>query len=583
MGAMATASVVSDKANVPFNSVKDSSKKKFLSLLLLLLLVAAPSYGLLSLSKNKFGRSEISQAEQSREMSLRNDYISSSYHYMPQIDKPGMVFWLVIPAFKAFGEHPFSARIQSIVAALATLTILAFALRAAFGWQSALMAAMVLATAQRFMEFTSLCMVDMLLTCFDLGTLVALYASSADEKHRGRWFALAGVCSACAVLTKGPVGLVLPAACFGLWLVVTKQIKVILDKRLLIGLASFIAVASPWYILVASHMPGPTYVLDWLYHHNIERYFGNAYAFTHPPYYMIESFFLGFAPWSVLIPFAFVASIKKWRKAENLVESRCELLMWMWIVIVIAFFENSKGKMNYYDLPCFTAAASLTGIHLTRWINTRARTGQVFGWVLAVALFVVGGISCYLLPHITGPEIQNWVMAPLALFIPAAFVVYSMWRGNLFKAYATAGLAILLALFSFSAQALPAIGKQIPALDYLYQIKADKSDYKLAMHSDFAITVDWVDHGLFITGHIPDTVNNTKAVTDFLNQKQRVYLILPANRFAELPEELRSRVKVLQNRPYISDKLGLQYLLTCHGNLCGPVPLLLVTNDQTVQ
>jgi len=565
------------------NSGKDSAKKKFLALLLLILIVAAPTYGLLSFNKNKFGRSEISQAEQAREMILRNDYIAPSYHYLPNIDKPAMIFWLVIPAFKTIGETPFAARLQSLVAALATLTMLAFALRSAFGWKSALLGTMVLATASRFIEFTSLCMVDMLLTCFDLGMLAALYASTVDERRRGRWFILAAVFSGLAVMTKGPVGLVLPGACFGLYLILTRQLKVIVDKRLWMALACFIAVAAPWYIAVASTMKGPSYVLEWLWLHNIERFFGHTYAYTHPPSYMVESFFLGFAPWSVLIPFVAAASIKKWRNQENPAQSRCELLMWLWIGLTILFFTVSKGKMNYYDLPCFTAAAGLVGVHLTRWIDARARTGLVFAWILGVALFVVGGVSCFILPHITGDAIRSWIMAPLTLFIPAALVVYSLLRGQLFRAYALSGLSILLAVFAFSAQALPAIGKQIPALDYLYKIRYDNHDYKVAMHSDFAITVDWVDHGVFITGRIPEVLSNSKEVSDFLGQKQRVYLIVPEDRFAELPASVRERVKVLQRRPYISDKLGVQFLLKRHGDLCGSVPLLLVTNDNSAK
>ncbi|HEY9773796.1 MAG TPA: glycosyltransferase family 39 protein [Planktothrix sp.] len=569
---------IAEKAGPSSVVSKDSAKKRFLALLLTLLLVAASSYTMLSFSKNKFGRSEISQAEQSREMMLRNDYIASSYHYIPQIDKPGMIFWLVIPAFKTFGVNPFAARIQSIVASTATLTVLAFALRAVFGWQSALMGALVLATAERFMEFSGLCMVDSLLTLFEFGSIASLYAVTVNKERRGLWFLAAGICSGLAVLTKGPVGLILPGACFLLYIAVTKQLKLLLDKRLLCGLAAFVAVAAPWYVMVARSMSGPSYVLAWLYHHNIERYFGNAYAYCHPPYYMIESFFMGFVPWSLLIPFVAVASIKKWRQKENLAESRCELLMWMWIVLTIAFFEVSKGKMNYYDLPCFPAAAGLVGVHLCRWIKLNAPTARIFAWILGAALIVVGALSCYILPHITGPALASWILAPLAIFVPAAFVIYALCKGNYFKAYALTGTAILLTLFAISAQALPAIGKQIPALDYLAQIRADRGDYKLAMHSDFAITVDWVDHGLFITGKIPDVVNNTKEMSDFLSQKQHVYLITPADRFAELPEDVRSRVTVVQSRPYISDKLGVQFLLTRHGDLCGQVPLLLVTN-----
>jgi hypothetical protein len=123
----------------------------------------------------------------------------------------------------------------------------------------------------------------------------------------------------------------------------------------------------------------------------------------------------------------------------------------------------------------------------------------------------------------------------------------------------------------------------MPAVDYLYKIRFDPHDYKLAMDSKFAITIDWVDHGVFITGKIPDVLSDSKQMSDFLSQKDRVYLILPEDRFNELPESVRGHVTVLQRRPYMSDKMTLPFLLKCHGNLCGKVPLLLVTNDASAK
>jgi hypothetical protein len=125
------------------------------------------------------------------------------------------------------------------------------------------------------------------------------------------------------------------------------------------------------------------------------------------------------------------------------------------------------------------------------------------------------------------------------------------------------------------------MGRQIPAIDYLYQVRYDTHDYKLAMHSDFAPTIDWVDHGLFITGRVPEVLGTSKQVSDFLGQKERVYLILPEDRFLELPDSVRKHITVLQRRPYMSHKNELPFLFKCHGNLCGPVPLLLVTNNDS--
>jgi hypothetical protein len=332
--------------------------------------------------------------------------------------------------------------------------------------------------------------------------------------------------------------------------------------------------------MVAYKAAGSENLLGWLWHHNVERFAGNAYAYNYPWYYMVQSFFLGFAPWSVLVPFAIVSTVDKWRKKENPEQSRCELFMWLWVGLTTLFFSISKGKMNYYDLPAFTAASSVVAVQLTRWINGKYKTGLVFAWIFTAALFIVGGLACVMLPHITGGSLFSWILAPLALVVSAIFVVRSILRGNLFRAYALSGTAIMLAIIGFAGQALPAIARQIPALDYLSAIAKDTRPYKIGMHSDFAITVDWVDHGLFFTGKIPEVLSTDQQVSDFLNQGSTVYVILPANRFEELPAATKAHARVLDSRPYISDKLMISFLLKRHGNLTGSVPLLLVTNGR---
>lgn len=559
-------------------TIEQTGKRQFIILLWTLLVFSGLAYTALSVSKPKFARSEIAYAEISREMILKNDYITSYYHYMPTIDKPAMMYWLIIPQFKMFGQTAVVTRIPSLIAALATLTILAFAIRRAFGWQTALFASMILATTSRFMEFASLCMTDVCLTLFDLITMLSLYAVTRS-KHRTWWFLLAGVSSGLAVLTKGPVGFVLPAICFGMYLAITKQLKVILKLDTLLAIAAFIAVAAPWYIAVAFQVAGPQAFLSWLWHYNIERFAGEAYAYHFPWYYMIESFLLGFAPWAVLIPCAVLSSIDKWKKREQPEQSKIELYMWLWVGLTTLFFSLSKGKMNYYDLPAFPAAAALMAIHLKRWLDADAKTAKVLGWIFATALLVVGIVSCVIVPHITGGALQNWFMIPAALFGGCAFLVLALLKHRLTKAYAVIGAAILLTVTGFGVEVMPAIAAQIPALDYLRQLSLEHKPYTLAMHQDFAITVDWIDHGLFYTGKVPELITDAPAMTRFLDKAELAYAIMPKNRFDELPQATRDHCTILGERPYISDKLALPFILKRHGNLCGDVPLVLVSNQ----
>jgi len=560
---------------------RQGQRAPFWMLLLLIVAMAGVSYTTLAFNRPKFARSEISYAEQSREMIVRNTFVTPSYHYVPCIDKPAMIYWMIIPGFKMLGTHAFAARIPAILFALFCLAFVAISMRSVCGWQTALVSAMVLATANRFLEFASLCMTDIFLTSFDAVTVAALYAATVNEKRRTSFFLVAAVSSGLAVLTKGPVGLALPAILFAVYLCATRQLSILKNGKLILAGLLFLAVAAPWYLVAAYKVQGPQYFLQWLWHHNVDRFAGEAYAYNYPPWYMLSSFFLGFAPWSLLVPFALVGLVRQWRKNENPQLCRLQLYLWLWVGLTTLFFTISKGKMNYYDLPAFPAAAAAVAVQLTAWIGARQKTASFMGWLLAAVCTVGGVVACFFMPHITGnASVLDWLLTPLALFIPGVMMLISMRRKQYFRAFALAGAAILLATTAFSLQGLPAIGRQIPALDYLEVLRTTPADAVIGLHTDFAKTVDWTDHTLFATGRIPSELSSTAATADFLTQPKLAYLIIPKDRFDELPAAVKLRTTVLADKPYISDKLDLKFLLKRQGNLTGRVPLLLVTNKQ---
>src|SRR5207247_1540204 len=64
------------------------------------------------------------------------------------------------------------------------------------------------------------------------------------------WLVTTGPACGLAVLAKGPVGLALPAAVIGYFLLARREVGRFLDRRALIGVAGFLLVAAPWYVLV---------------------------------------------------------------------------------------------------------------------------------------------------------------------------------------------------------------------------------------------------------------------------------------------------------------------------------------------
>jgi 4-amino-4-deoxy-L-arabinose transferase-like glycosyltransferase len=68
-----------------------------------------------------FDPDEGRNAEVAREILLRKDWVTPHYDFIPYLDKPIFLFWLIAVSFKIFGVSEWSARLPSILAALGCL------------------------------------------------------------------------------------------------------------------------------------------------------------------------------------------------------------------------------------------------------------------------------------------------------------------------------------------------------------------------------------------------------------------------------------------------------------------------------
>ena len=229
-----------------------AKRKTWLGCLIGILVLSAVTFASVSYTRPKFNRSEIAYAEISQEMLQKNSFIVPLYRGIPCIDKPVLNYWVIIPCFKAFGASGWSSRIPSLIASISCLALFAFATRKLWGWETSLLATMVLATAQRFWEFATLCMTDMLLTLFDGVALTLLYSGLKNPKQRLLCFAGAAASMGLGTLTKGPVALILPSCSFFIYLLLTKQLKILSVRQIL--LASFLLSPPPgtWRRLMPS-------------------------------------------------------------------------------------------------------------------------------------------------------------------------------------------------------------------------------------------------------------------------------------------------------------------------------------------
>jgi hypothetical protein len=118
---------------------------------------------------------------------------------------------------------------------------------------------------------------------------------------------------------------------------------------------------------------------------------------------------------------------------------------------------------------------------------------------------------------------------------------------------------------------------QAPAISYIKTFR-QYPDSRLALHADFAKTIDWFDFALFETGKAPQELQGTDDLVTFLEQPGKALVVVPEERFKQIPADVRFRFRVLERKPYMDKKVDLIFLAKSHGKLTGNVPLLLVSN-----
>ena len=156
------------------------------------------------------------------EMFLNRNFLVPSLNGAPFLEYPPLYYWMIACAYSLFGICDFAAKFPSLVAAFGmVLLTFAFARKLKFSIPEAFCSGIVLLFSAQFFAESRTCRVDMLLAFFIELSLFAFYAMmrAGELKHKFGYGVLFIAGLAGGIYTKGLVGLVLPGAAIGSWLV----------------------------------------------------------------------------------------------------------------------------------------------------------------------------------------------------------------------------------------------------------------------------------------------------------------------------------------------------------------------------
>ncbi|MDJ1176108.1 ArnT family glycosyltransferase [Roseofilum capinflatum] len=310
-------------------------------------------------------------AEAARQMTVTGDWITPYFNGETRFDKPPLIYWAMALCYQAMGVNPWAVRLPSALAAIA-LGLFGFYTLRRFGRSPGAtppfaIAGCIGATAimlnVQTIAWARMGVSDMLLSACMGAALFSFFFAYATPKRHGKqlWYQAFYIFCTLAVLTKGPVGIVLPGLIIVCFLTYMGNLKLVLgEMNLKAGLLLFFSLTLPWYILVTL-ANGWDYMNSFFGYHNIERFTRVVNNHSAPWYFYIPTLFVGFFPWSVYLPVALFKT-RFWQRRAWLRQPRRQhlrMFAFFWLICILVFFTIAVTKLPSYILPVMPACGIL--------------------------------------------------------------------------------------------------------------------------------------------------------------------------------------------------------------------------------
>lgn len=303
-----------------------------------------------------FDWDEINFAEAAREMLVSGDWVNLTINFEPFWEKPPLFIWLQAGAMWLFGVNEFAARFPNVLVGLVTLCILYFTVLNRYSKQAAIFTVLFYIGSFTPHFYFKSGIIDPLFNLFIF--LGALYLVRSIELKSNKEFFWSGVFLGLAVVTKGPVALLLVGVT-GLVYQIFHKVNFYSLRNLLYLLVGMLAVFGVIFGIQV-HQNGWWFLKEFfVYQVDLFRY--PIASHGQPFYYHFVVLLIGCFPLFTLL----IQQIFK----RNVVSGDSTYLRWMqilfWVVLVI--FSLVTTKIVHYSSMCYIPLAILGGVWLSKF------------------------------------------------------------------------------------------------------------------------------------------------------------------------------------------------------------------------
>ena len=548
-----------------------------------LLLVAAVCPYFVGLGDSSiWDANEAFYVETPREMLESGDYISPTFNYEPRLNKPILSYWIVAAFYSLFGVSVAVQRLPIAIGAVLLIVSAFFLARAAHPSagsadsservEAGLWAAVGLAITPRLLMFSRRIFIDIYITMF-MGLTLLFFALAERYPARRRLFLLLMyVTVGLGVLTKGPVAAVLPGIVFFAYLLARRELRRVGEMMIPAGVLIVCAIVVPWYAGLYARY-GWTYITSFFLGENVARYTeGYGVDSVRGPLFYIPVLFSDSFPWS---SFLFASAVADWRGRRSTVPdervTRLRTLLWLWIVVIVAFFSFSAAKQDLYIFPVIPAVAALAGVVIARGLAQQPRasrairiTAATIGILVAV---IAAGVVYLFRAGGTGYALDGALTAGIVGVAGGAGVTVLAFTYRLRTALMGIVATFIVLDWIFVLRVLPSFEAYKPSPGFARTLEG-----RLTPGTIVATYGESLPSLVFYLRRHIDQLFDEEELTKLLRSDRPAYAIMPGRAYASLAGSLDLPTCVIERRPTFDVKL--KTVLTRE-----PMPeLVLITN-----
>lgn len=493
---------------------------------------------------------EVFYSGSAKEMVQQGTWLVPHLFGHPQFEKPIFLFWLLRISFLAFGPSNFGARFPpSFFGLLGCLTLYYFCLTACRNRSQSFLCAFVLLSSGLYLAMSRFLFTDMVFSVFILMSLTAFYTGYVRPEKKRAGLILFGLFSGLAVLTKGLLGIVLPVGTVLLFLALRRDMKFLLTRSSLYGLALLAVVALPWYVFMLDRY-GESFVHEFFYNDHIRRILVAEHRDNDTWWFYPLTLVAGMLPWSIMLVAALVVLIRR------LIRGKAEPLhafLTSWVMAMFVVLQIAHSKLTSYILPAIPALAVITGDYVYNLVA--GKHWKTFYLLLGVSSLLMVGLP-----------LVGFLIAAGRITLPVPYRDYLTDKSSvgvlLVFSVAMVGVSWFFAGTRRHTLSVCMLGLQLPALAMVCFLSRDSYENNVSSKQvgSYLLAHDDVNNavlcsksmvrgvryytdkdvavigGQFFSPHPITVVNTNQEIRDFLTAQKTTYAIVEPAQFERLKQ-----------------------------------------------